>query len=125
LTATAKLDTTARCALRAIASERLIKALVDLAARGLRTHCSDPGTSELWLSESEAERAEAAQLCSGCPVFGPCGEAAEANRERFGVWAGRDVTPLNKPGPIPRGTFKPADPRRFPAPYTERRGRLP
>jgi hypothetical protein len=27
----------------------LNRALINLAAAGLRTHCSDPGTSELWL----------------------------------------------------------------------------
>jgi hypothetical protein len=74
------------------ASRRFTRALVDLAANGLRTHCSDPVTSELWLSEVEAERAEAARLCRGCPVVAPCGEAAVARGERFGVWGGRDRT---------------------------------
>ena len=36
-----------------IATDTLTRALLDLAARGERTHCSDPGTSELWISESE------------------------------------------------------------------------
>jgi hypothetical protein len=92
----------ARRALKSAASERLVRALVDLADRGLRTHCSDRATSKLWLSESEAERAEAAKLCAGCPVFGPCGDAAEANREQFGTWAGRDYTRTGKPGPKPK-----------------------
>jgi hypothetical protein len=78
------------------ATKRLVRALVDLAARGLRTHCSDAGTSELWLSEHEGERAEAAILCIGCPVIQPCGEAAQANDERWGVWAGVDRT--RRPG---------------------------
>jgi len=75
-----------------VASERLLRALITLAARGQRTHCSDPGSNELWLSESEPERAEAARLCIGCPVFLQCGEAAAANDERWGVWGGRDRT---------------------------------
>ena len=74
------------------ASERLLRALITIASRGLRTHCSDPGTSELWLSEHEAERREAARLCFGCPVLVECGAAATANDERWGVWAGRDFT---------------------------------
>lgn len=78
------------------ASERLLRALITTASKGLRTHCSDPGTSELWLSEHEPERAEAATLCAGCPVFFPCGQAAEAHDERFGVWGGRDFT--RRPG---------------------------
>ena len=74
------------------ASERLVRALINLAAQGLRTHCSDAGASELWLSEHEGERAQAARLCIGCPVIQPCGEAAQANDERWHVWGGRDYT---------------------------------
>jgi hypothetical protein len=77
-------------------SEQLTRALINLAAEGRRTHCSDPGTSGLWLSEDEKERGEAARLCLGCPVFHPCGEAARARGERFGVWGGRDRT--RRPG---------------------------
>jgi Transcription factor WhiB len=72
------------------ASERLLRALITTAARGQRTHCSDASLGELWLSEHEPERAEAARLCIGCPVFLPCGQAAEAHDERWGVWGGRD-----------------------------------
>jgi hypothetical protein len=53
-------------------SEALTGALINLAARGLRTHCSDPGSSELWLSDYETERAEAVLLCRGCPVIIEC-----------------------------------------------------
>jgi hypothetical protein len=74
------------------ASERLLRALITIASRGQRTHCSDPSLSELWLSESEPERAEAARLCIGCPVITECGAAAAANDERWGVWGGRDRT---------------------------------
>jgi hypothetical protein len=35
------------------ASDKLTQALINIAARGLRTHCSDAGTSGLWLSEHE------------------------------------------------------------------------
>jgi transcription factor WhiB len=96
------MTTTARRALRAAASARLVKALVDLAAAGLRTHCSDVGTGGLWLSESEDDRREAIKLCRGCPAFDPCGEAAESNRETFGVWASEDFTRTGKPGPKPK-----------------------
>ena len=75
------------------ASERLTRALLELGAQGLRTHCSNPGKEHLWLSDVAAERALAAQLCGGCLVIGPCLEAARANRERFGVFGGVDMTP--------------------------------
>jgi hypothetical protein len=94
-------STTARRTLRITASARLVKALVNAASQGLRTHCSDAG-SELWLSESEAERAHAARLCIGCPVLAECGAAATANGERWGVWGGKDFTRSSKPGPKPK-----------------------
>jgi hypothetical protein len=78
------------------ASDALTIALVTAASRGLRPYCSDPGAEWLWLSEHEAERAEAARLCRGCLVIDPCGDAAEANQERWGVWAGVDR--LVRPG---------------------------
>lgn len=77
-------------------TDQLTRALLDLAARGERTHCSDPATHHLWLSEIKAERAEAAKLCRGCPVIIPCGQAATARQERWGVWGGRDFS--RKPG---------------------------
>jgi hypothetical protein len=80
-------------------TEHFTRALINLAAQGLRTHCSDPGTSELWLSEHKAERREAAKLCRGCPVIEQCGRAAEARDEKFGVWAAVDRTRLpSRPG---------------------------
>jgi hypothetical protein len=84
---------TARHTLRSGASERLVRALVDAASRGLRTHCSDAGSQHLWLSEDEHERGQAVILCRGCPVFSPCGDAATANGERWGVWGGKDRVP--------------------------------
>jgi hypothetical protein len=86
------------------ASDELTRALINLAARGQRTHCSDPGTSELWLSEHKSDRAQAARMCAGCPVIEPCGQAAEAKDERFGVWAGCDRT--RPPGKPPNPTTR-------------------
>jgi hypothetical protein len=77
----------------AIASARLTEALIDLAAAGLRTHCSVPEVSHLWLSDHEDERAQAARLCHGCPVSLECWSAAAAHREQFGVWGSIDFTP--------------------------------
>ena len=68
----------------------LTGALIQAAAAGLRPHCSDPVTRELFTSEHEAERLVATALCPGCPVLTECGEAADANEERHGVWAGVD-----------------------------------
>jgi hypothetical protein len=61
-------------------SARLTKALVDLAARGLRTHCSDAGTGGLWLSDHPGERREAAKLCRHCPVIVECNSSRRPRR---------------------------------------------
>jgi hypothetical protein len=45
-----------------LAHHALTRALINLAARGLRTHCSDPVSSELWLSKDQAERKQAAGI---------------------------------------------------------------
>jgi hypothetical protein len=44
-----------------VASDALTLALLSMAARGERTHCSDPGTSELWISDRSREAPESAQ----------------------------------------------------------------
>jgi hypothetical protein len=78
------------------ASDRLTVALLTAAANELRAHCSDPETHHYWLSEIEAERKLAMRACAGCPVIIECLEAAKANREQWGVWAGRDFSRLTK-----------------------------
>ena len=82
----------------ALASDALTAALINIAARGERTHCSDPELHGYWLSDDESKRAIAAQLCVGCPVWHECGAAAKARRESFGVWAcvDRSVRPGRK-----------------------------
>jgi hypothetical protein len=77
---------------RTEATDRLTAALVVLAAKGRRPRCGDPITRDMWMSDFEAERARAAQWCTGCPVLAECRAAAEANAERFAVWGGRDWT---------------------------------
>jgi hypothetical protein len=79
-----------------VATDQLTRALLNLAAQGERTHCSDPATHHLWLSEHEAERATAVMLCDHCPIIDPCAAPATANRETFGVYGGRDYT--RRPG---------------------------
>jgi hypothetical protein len=81
-----------------LASDRLTIALLNSAVRGERPHCSDVETHHYWTSEHPAERALAALACRGCPVGRQCGEAAEANDERWGVWNGvdRSVRPGRK-----------------------------
>ena len=74
------------------ASDALTRRLIDLARQGIRPRCGDYETSHYWTSEHEAERKQAAQWCTGCPMFLPCGQPAEANQERWGVWGGRDRT---------------------------------
>jgi hypothetical protein len=78
------------------AAERFNIALITIASNGLRPHCSDAGTGDLWISEHPAGRAEAALLCTGCPVFDPCGKAADADPPTWGVWASRDFS--RRPG---------------------------
>jgi hypothetical protein len=73
-----------------LASDRLTIALLNAAVRGERPHCSDVETHNYWTGEHPAERALAALACRGCPVGRECGEAAEANDERWGVWNGVD-----------------------------------
>lgn len=67
------------------------RALITLASQGGRPPCGTWAEHNLWLSEDHEERARAAKLCTGCPVIVECGEAAEANGERFGVWGGADA----------------------------------
>lgn len=64
--------------------------LLDAEARGLSTPCSDSEVSYLWLSEQLRDRRKAARLCAPCPVLEPCGKAAKARKEAFGVWGGVD-----------------------------------
>jgi hypothetical protein len=78
------------------ASDKLTIALLTIATQGLRAHCSDPETHHYWLSEHPGEHALAVRACGGCPVFDECGEAAKANREQHGVWAGKDHARLTK-----------------------------
>lgn len=56
--------------------------------------CRTPGRTALWTSDAHEERAEAAEACQACPILAPC--RAAGRFERFGTWAGRDVTV--KPG---------------------------
>jgi hypothetical protein len=75
------------------ATERLTQALINIASQGLRPHCSDPGSSDLWLSDHPGGRREAVKLCAGCPVIRECRQAADARDERWHVWGGKDLHP--------------------------------
>jgi hypothetical protein len=78
------------------ASDQLTHALLNLAAQGLRTHCSDPTTHRYWLSERESERATAVLLCDHCPILNVCRSTAELRQETWGVWGGKDFS--RRPG---------------------------
>lgn len=41
-------------------------------------------------------RKDAAEACTFCPARNACGAFADANRERSGVWGGRDYSPIPK-----------------------------
>jgi hypothetical protein len=66
-------------------SERLSRALLDAASRGVRPRCGDYETSYMWLSEDPAERAQAAPMCSGCPILQPCTEVVGINASACGL----------------------------------------
>jgi hypothetical protein len=72
------------------ANDKLTMALLSLAARGERTHCSDVATGGMWLSEVESERKEAVRLCRGCRVLPECHEVGKF--QTFGVFGARDST---------------------------------
>jgi hypothetical protein len=64
-----------------VPTDQLTLALLGLAARGQRTHCSDPTSHHLWLSERESERATAVMLCDHCPILTVCRDTAELRQE--------------------------------------------
>lgn len=45
-----------------------------------------------YVSDDHRERAEAAQACAHCPALQACQTFARANRERWHVWGGTDLT---------------------------------
>lgn len=87
------------------APRRFALAVVNLAVRGQRPRCGEP--PNLWLSEDRSERAQAARLCTGCPVFNECASSAGHNRPTFGVWAGRDWTDEPRRDPTRAGKATP------------------
>ncbi|WP_336922377.1 WhiB family transcriptional regulator [Aquipuribacter sp. SD81] len=48
--------------------------------------------ADLWTSEDHEDRQQAAEACGYCPHTAACHEYAATNRERAGVWGGRDRT---------------------------------
>lgn len=70
--------------------EQLNKALLAMLAAGGRPPCRLPGALDRWTSDSAAIRAEAAVECHGCSILDECAAAADANQERWHVWAGVD-----------------------------------
>jgi hypothetical protein len=53
-----------------IATDQLTRALLDMAARGERAHCSDPASHHLWLSDHDTERATAVMLAASVHRWG-------------------------------------------------------
>lgn len=74
------------------AQRQLIDALIQAAARGKRTPCSEPGKN-LWTSDRQSERARAVKLCHNCVVTEACRAAAEARNETHYVYGGHDFSP--------------------------------
>jgi Transcription factor WhiB len=88
-----------------IASGKLTSRLIDLARQGIRPQCGNAETSHYWTSEDEQERQLAAAWCDGCIVWAECREAAEANRERWAVWASKDYSIRPGKGSMTRARF--------------------
>lgn len=61
-----------------------------------RTEAPCVGRGE-WTSEDASDRDWAAAQCVGCLAIHRCGQFAEANLERHGVWAGVDRTSRTSP----------------------------
>ena len=72
------------------AHQRLAAALAGLEDE--LTICHD---DRRFMSEDADERAQAARVCRGCPIFAACAAAGE--HEAWGIWAGVDREPLRGP----------------------------
>jgi hypothetical protein len=72
------------------ATQQLHLKLVSLAKQKLYPNCATD--SHLWLSDFEAERAEAVRRCGGCVVLLECDAAADEHGEKYYVFGGRDRT---------------------------------
>lgn len=69
----------------------LLGALAKLDRQGRTTPCQL--APDEWWSDSADDRARAAAACGLCPVRRLCANYATAQRERAGVFGGRDRTP--------------------------------
>jgi WhiB family redox-sensing transcriptional regulator len=63
-----------------MAAAVVMPSLPDAACRG-----ADPA---LFFPGLEGDETEALALCGGCPARAACGDLAEANGERYGIWGG-------------------------------------
>lgn len=64
--------------------------LLDRTANHLQPKCKgQPEKYTDYTGESIPTDVEAAKLCAGCPLLAPCGNAAAARREGWGVWGGQ------------------------------------
>lgn len=50
------------------------------------------GLTDLFFPERGQNATKALKVCAGCPVKTQCGELADANYERHGVWGGEVVS---------------------------------
>lgn len=88
-----------------IATDRLHSALAELVDTGQHPACLN--RPDLWLSDTPADRAIAARLCTGCRVIHECAAAAREVRAHFGVWAARDRTTASTPGATAEASDRP------------------
>ncbi len=69
----------------------LTTTLAALEQAGRRVPCRG-ASSDAWTSEDAGTRKEAADACQHCPALALCTAYADAARESWHVWAGRDRT---------------------------------
>lgn len=68
--------------------DALYAAIVEAADDGRTVPCLAMRDEPGWISENDAERRDAAKLCTNCPVLKTCRNYIAQNPEPAGVWAG-------------------------------------
>lgn len=78
------------------AHETFTHALLALADAGKRTPCQGP-QRDLWTSDNDTDRADAAERCTPCPVLALCANSADELGEKWMVYGGTDRRPARPP----------------------------
>ncbi|MET0466969.1 MAG: WhiB family transcriptional regulator [Chitinophagaceae bacterium] len=52
---------------------------------------------DLWFSDNEGVKEQAKNICVSCPLQSKCMATATENRERYGIWGGKDFSKVKLP----------------------------